>query len=171
MSFEEAAVNDQPRGWIEHRQPYLANLCSVVSTHAVDKFKDVADTNFNEVLFSLCHRPELLFALHDLNLALTHKIQQPTHCARAIEGLRSYFGPEDARKNAWEEMRDSLNLSQPYVQFITDQSRGPRHGSLLDISAADSRAALERTWTIVNRFLEFRKRGDKKLPLTEFPLL
>jgi hypothetical protein len=169
--FEEAAIDDQPRGWIEHRQPNLAALCSVISTHAVDKFKTAGDASFNDVFFALCDSPELLFALHDLNLALTHKVQQPTHCARTIEGLRNYFGAEEKTKVAWERMRENLNLTQPYIQFITDQSRGPRHGSLLDVSSADSRTTLERTWIIVNRFLEFRKRGDKKLPLTEFPLL
>ena len=68
-------------------------------------------------------------------------------------------------------MRDNLNISQPYMQFVTDQSTAPRHGSIMNVSAEKLRASLERTWIIANQFLEFLKRGKKPLPLSEFPLL
>jgi hypothetical protein len=152
----------RPRGWIEYRQDYLAKINSVIS---------MQDKSFNALFDILCEHPAVLFALYDLKLALTHKIQQPTHCARAIESLRNYFTSDDDRSAGWKLMRESLNFSKPYVEFVTNQSKGPRHGSILDVTAEESKTALERTWTIANRFFELLKRGDKGLPLSEFPLL
>jgi hypothetical protein len=101
--FNEATVEGQPRGWIEYRQENLAKINSVISLH---------DKSFNTLFDILCQQPLVLFALHDLKLALTHKIQQATHCARAIEGLRSYFGSDDKRKAEWKLMQDNLNVTQ-----------------------------------------------------------
>jgi hypothetical protein len=30
---------------------------------------------------------------------------------------------------------------------------------------------IKRSWIVMNRFLEFKKRGDEALPLSDFPLL
>jgi len=68
-------------------------------------------------------------------------------------------------------MRDNLNVSQQFLEFITDHSIGPRHGDVLDIPFSIINELIRRSWIVMNRFLEFKKRGDQKLPSSDFPLL
>jgi hypothetical protein len=168
--FEEATVDNQPRGWIEYRQPYLETLVSSISNSGREHFRATYDNSFNQVFFALCDHPTLLFALHDLNLALTHKVHQPTHCARAIESLRRYFDPSD-RKKGWALLRNALNVSEDYLKFITNLSQEPRHGAIIDVNASDSREILVRTWTVANRFLEYLRAQSSGQALPAFPPL
>lgn len=68
-------------------------------------------------------------------------------------------------------MREALNLHEDYLSFITDQSKGPRHGDIKGGGFLEIRDTIQRSWTVMNRFLEFKKRGDNRLPLADFPLL
>jgi hypothetical protein len=69
-------------------------------------------------------------------------------------------------------MRAALNATKPYVQSITEMSHGTRHGDWsTERSEEEARKTTERAWILMNRFLEYRKRGDQSLPLTDFPLL
>jgi hypothetical protein len=68
-------------------------------------------------------------------------------------------------------MRDSLNIDQPYLEFITEHSKGPRHGDVKGSTFSATRETIKRSWIVMNRFLEFRKRGNRPLSLSEFPLL
>jgi len=68
-------------------------------------------------------------------------------------------------------MQTGLNLDAAYLKLITDQSVGPRHGDHQYVLGTMTREIATRSWTVMNRFLEYLKRGRAALPPDEFPLL
>ena len=69
----------------------------------------------------------------------------------------------------WAFMQENLNLSEGYLKFITNLSRGPRHGVVGPVRVDDIQQVRIHAWTVASRFIEFRKRGNVKLPVLEFP--
>jgi hypothetical protein len=116
--------------------------------------------------------PPLFLAIRDLSDAIKTSNLAEINCTRAIETIRNYFiPPGGSRKDGWMPMRKALNVSQEYVTSITNLSRGPRHGDYYEMPTQKVRDACEKTWMLMNRFLEYRKRGNQPLPLSEFCLL
>jgi len=114
----------------------------------------------------------LYLAMNDLIVAITLPGQIPLNCGRAIESLRRIMVPVDPdRKLGWPTIRSALNLTQSYVEFITKASSDQRHGCRSGIPSSTAQEILERSWTIMNRFVEYRKRDSTSLPLSDFPLL
>ena len=68
-------------------------------------------------------------------------------------------------------MRQKLNIELEYLSFITEESRGPRHGDRFKGTPTAYKEVLKRSWNVMNRFLEYKKRKDKQLSLSTFPLL
>jgi hypothetical protein len=110
-------------------------------------------------------------ALNDLVTANTLPHYSPVTCARTIEGLRHLIAPGLQPKDGWSSLRQNLNIDENYLKFITDHSKGPRHGDPQHIPGAITTDIITRTWVIMNRFLEYRKRGNDALPISEFPML
>jgi hypothetical protein len=114
----------------------------------------------------------LLKPLNDLVQTLFNPLDSFVNCQRAIEGLaRLISSDEENRQKRWVNLRENLNLSREYVQPISDQSTAYRHGYTGPISMVDVGMTHTKAWIITARFLEFRKRGNVKLPLSEFPVL
>ena len=68
-------------------------------------------------------------------------------------------------------MQAALNISRPYQQWVTSLSANPRHADRSHITGANTTEALSRTWSLMNRFLEYKRRGDKPLSAPDFPVL
>lgn len=115
--------------------------------------------------------PEIALALNDLAETLERPHDAVVGCARAIERIRHQVAPGMDRKPQWNAMRDSLNISKDYIDMVTALSAAPRHGDSKQPPGAETIEARKRAWVIMNRFLEFRKRNNQPLPLSEFPLL
>lgn len=112
----------------------------------------------------------LMLAMNDLVVAISHFNLAIINCARAIEALRTSMTPEGMdREEAWPIMQKNLNVTKRYLAFVTGLSAGPRHGSKRAPEEGQQAEVLKRSWTVMNRFLEFRKRGS--VPLTDFELL
>jgi hypothetical protein len=89
-----------------------------------------------------------------------------------MEHLRNLITPRQGKAQGWANMRELLNVELPYLKLITDNSLGPRHGDFSGSSAPDVFEARKRSWIIMSRYLEFKKRGGiASLPLASFPLL
>ena len=128
--------------------------------------------NFERMYRLVIGEPALFMALNELvgSLYIPHQI--PVNCGRAIEGIRKLFAPVGTpRDQEWKLMRENLRLTSSYIELITNESKSPRHGDRTFIPASVLDPILERSWIIMNRFLEFRKRGNQPLPLSEFPEL
>jgi hypothetical protein len=117
--------------------------------------------------------PNLSLAINDLIVAVTVPAHIAINCARSIEALRNILVPEESkRKQGWAELREALRLEKSYIEFITTASTGPRHGTERYLPTQDiHKEVMKRSWVIMNRFLEYRKRGNQLLPLVEFPVL
>jgi hypothetical protein len=117
----------------------------------------------------------IAMTLRDITDGLRQNYSGIIGAARAIDSICNYFIPEGGeRKDGWPRMRAALNATEPYVQSISEQSKGPRHAKWSSASIAndqEARKTMERAWILMNRFLEYRKRGDHPLPASEFPLL
>ncbi len=114
----------------------------------------------------------IVMALNDLvaSIALPH--HAPVNCGRTVEAIRQMMQPRAGdRRDAWATMRENLNIDIAYLSFISDQSKGPRHGDRAGITPSAYEETIKRTWVVMNRFLEYKKRGSQALPRTEFPLL
>lgn len=146
------------------QHPRLAALCSA--------FRLTDPTGFMRIVFIVLSDFSLCMALNDLNEAITLTHHATHSCARCIERLRTAMcGETMDRREAWIQFRSNLQMSREYINYITDRSAGSRHGDPTFIPGPEVTEVTERSWTIVNRFLEFRKRGNIALPLSEFPLL
>ena len=116
--------------------------------------------------------PPLFQALDDLIVLITLPHHAAVDCARAIEGLRNLVAARGATvSRSWEQMRNALQLDRSFLQPITDTSTAPRHGDRNFIPGTTVTEIVRRSWIIMDRFLEYQKRGNISLPATDFPLL
>jgi hypothetical protein len=159
-SFIEA---DGERRGIVLRDRELEALCTAFSPN---------HESFDEVMAFVHADLRLSQALRDLTDAISGPHMIPSMCARAIETLRVLIVPHGSdRKQGWLLMQQHLNLSEGYIKGVTDYGIAPRHGDHEFVSETTTRMIATRSWTIMNRFLEYRKRGSQPLPLGSFPLL
>jgi hypothetical protein len=63
--------------------------------------------------------------------------------ARVIESARRMIAPTLDGTPAWVAMHEALNVSQSYLKWITDQSKGPRHGDPSQASASTQMEAMQ----------------------------
>jgi hypothetical protein len=114
----------------------------------------------------------LLFVFNDLVDSIAHPLQAIVNCGRALEGIRLLMSPNVTSKpEQWRIMQEKLNIARSYRELVTEQSQGPRHADRTGVTDVTFQTSLERTWTIMNRYLEFRKRGEIPLTAPEFDLL
>jgi hypothetical protein len=123
------------------------------------------------VLPFVLNDPTIFIALTDLISSVNFTADAAVKCGRAIESIRHYMAPQNDRSAGWSAMRDNLNFSRTFLEFITENSKGPRHGDVTNTPVSVIDETIRRSWIVMNRFLEFKKRGDQQLPLVEFPLL
>lgn len=141
----------------------LSALCTAFSSDA---------ESFDVILDFVLQDLRLSRAIRDLveSIAGPHII--PTNCARSIETLRSIMVPANIeRKHGWTFMQENLRVTADYLRLITDHGVGPRHGDLKYVPGETTRVIAERSWTVMNRYFEYIKRGKHPLPLAEFPIL
>jgi hypothetical protein len=147
----------------------LPALCTAYKLNTQDP-KENAE--FDKLYEMVLAEPPLFMAMNDLIAGITLPHHGAVNFARAIETLRHHISPPGSTaKETWQILRDKLNLDISYLQPITDVSTKPRHGDRIHISGATITDVCQRSWVVMNRYLEFRKRGGKPLPEAEFPVL
>jgi hypothetical protein len=117
--------------------------------------------------------PPLFRALSDLIEAITVVHVSCVNCGRAIDSIRRMITPPGttSEKQAWIAMQAALNISPAYQRFISDNATGPRHGDPSFVPGNITTEVTHRAWAVMNRYLEYRKRGNAPLIAPEFPLL
>jgi hypothetical protein len=150
---------------LHHYHPNLEGLVSVLTT------QQDGGINIGDVLPIILSDPTIQVALTDLLETLEATREAPFRCGRAVDAIRHSMVMGKERKEGWARMRDCLNVSEEYLSFITEESKGPRHGDVKTNAWDASREILSRSWSIMNRFLEFKIRGSQPLPRDLFPLL
>lgn len=114
----------------------------------------------------------LRHAITDLLSMLWWPSYAPIACGRVIDSIRRMVSvPETPEKAAWTAMQTALNVDAAYLKFVTDLSRGPRHGHRVEVSGSDSAEMSERTWAVMNRFIAFLRNDRQSLREADFPRL
>jgi hypothetical protein len=162
LTFDTVTLEDGNPLPFRTTDPQLAAKATALSSN--DDFKFLLDLATNDMT--------VFMALRNLNEAMEPRCAQ-VKAAHAMDGLRSYFVPSGAKDffAGWAPLREALNVSEPYLKTITDQSKAPRHGDYVPSPGINRTDVVFRAWEIMNRFLEYKKRKSGKLPLSEFPLL
>jgi hypothetical protein len=152
---------------IMQHDPRLASLCTAYSLDPARK------VDLGRVYELSLTEPPLFRALNDLIEAITIPHVSSVNCGRVIDSIRRMITAPGtlSDKLAWKAMNDSLNISQGYQQLISNTSTGPRHGDPAFVAGNTTEEITRRTWMIMNRFIEYRKRGNTPLSATEFPIL
>lgn len=155
---------------IEGVRSPIANDAQQLASHCTVAAPGIEKT-YMEVLKIVFAEHELLLALNDLVESIATPNVSAVNCARVVEGLRYLIAPEKPLKEQWAEMHVALRLSQSYLQLITETSTDLRHGKRNPVTADVAWEIINRSWVVMNRFLEFRKRGNVALSESEFPRL
>lgn len=164
--LDEFIGPDKKRMPIQPRDPRFAPHCTAYGLDETRQF------DFDDVYRIVATKPALFLALNDLITGLYLPDEGPIVCARAIESLRRLFAPKDVKPSAqWPYMHTALGVTEEYLKPITIISAGPRHGDRTVALDGDLVSVAERSWVIMNRCLEYYKRGEKPLPEAEFPIL
>lgn len=159
--LETVTKPDGIRYNIVPRRPDLASLVT-----AFDNSQSA------EMLATVYSDPLIFMALNDLIASITLPHHAPVNCGRAMESIREVMSPVKGDKiQGWQTMRDNLRIDINYLNFITKESTGPRHGIRSGITPLSFQETIRRSWIVMNRFLEFKKRGGRQLPPADFPVL
>jgi hypothetical protein len=130
--------------------------------------------NFRTAYRTAFKYPALSMALGDLIQSGTTWHIGIQNCGRVIDALRRLLTPPDApedRADSWPLLRQAVKADRPYLDYIMERSKGPRHGDRTPIPGREVEECVTRTWTVMNRFLEYMKRGSQPLPDAQFPEL
>ena len=116
--------------------------------------------------------PALLCALNDLIETLTEPNVAPVNCGRVLDRLRKIVAPNEKKPvKGWAVLQGIVNVDQRFTEWVSELSTDPRHGGWSNADDAEIKEAVRRCWVVMNRFIEYRKRGNQPLPLDKFPLL
>ena len=134
------------------------------------RYVSYPDSDIAQVYETLVKEPYLYHAMNDLIMAIGVPHLAAINCARAVESVRTLIAP-GKRGSGWSLMQSTLNLTEAYVRPITKLSEAPRHGDRAWISHEPIEDVIERSWIIMDRFIEWRRKGENPLPLDRFPIL
>jgi len=130
-------------------------------------------TSVFKIIELAMREPLIPYALRDLNECFIPN-RTTVNCARVIETIRYMIHPttkDDKRDRAWKAMQRALNIEHSFIKLISDHALSHRHGSYAPVDASTNDEISHRTWEIMNRFLEYRKRDNHPLTAPDFPLL
>jgi hypothetical protein len=146
--------------------PTVAGLCTAYQVNEPDT------STLEKIYDMVLNDPGLSDALNDLMLAITVPRVAAMVCGRAMDGLKNLLSPPGTKApQAWAQMQQILRIERNYRQFITTASARPRHAHRDHIPGDVTRKIWRRSWIIMDRYLEYRKRGSQPLPASEFCLL
>ena len=158
-----------PDGSVTELAPMDPSLPPLCTAYSLDP---VRLPDFNAVINAVFTSPDLFMALEDLIGAITLPHVAAVNCARAMDRLKHLIataGSDD--RGAWKQMRDTLQIDEAYLKYVTDVSKGPRHGRLGHTPGNLTTEGTRRSWTVMNRYFEYVKRSERPLDATSFPPL
>lgn len=157
-----------PDGSESEIMPEDRSVASLCTAYGLDVSRR---SDFSDVYRTVLSDPAIFMALHDLIESISNQHAAPVNCARAIEGIRHLIAPGLDAKKGWIVLDNALRCNQTYTDLIISNSFQQRHGNRVPVSAPIVREIVQRSWVLMNRFLEYKKRGAAPLPQPEFPTL
>ena len=162
--FDTFTLPDGKTSEIRPANEFLAKRCTVI---------DGNGKNIHRVVELAMAEPLIHFALRDLNDCFVPN-RTTVNCARVLETIRTMVHPtpvDGDRRPAWQAMQAALNIKQSYTQIITSNSLSHRHGAFEPVDGPTNEQIIQRTWEVMNRFLQFRIGGNQALSSPDFPEL
>jgi hypothetical protein len=148
--------------------PHLVGVCTAFKMNPAT-IKEKRD--LEKILGIVMTEPALFMALNDLIQGASVPHMTPANCGRVVDALRKLVTPGIEPKQGWPIFQQIVQADEAYLTFISEHSKKPRHGEHIRIDGPTTMEIAKRTWIIMNRFLEYRIRGNQPLPLAEFPQL
>ena len=162
----------RPDGVSEPIAKYNPELGALCKSYKFPPQHSIDSKEFMRVVNIVTAEPNLMGAMMDVADTLANFHQTPTNCGRALDGIKKSIAPGLEPGAGWGVLQSLLRISKPYREYITKRSTDPRHGDrTVDIPPNEISEILRRTWKILDRYIEFRKRGGQPLPENEFPEL
>ena len=128
-------------------------------------------SDYSIIASIIVKEPPLFAILNDMIESITIPHVSLVNCGRIIDAIRRLISPDVEGGPAWRKMHEVLNISKSYQQFISQESTGPRHGDRQHVTGSVTTEVVRRTWIILDRYLDFRKRNDAPLTAPDFPQL
>jgi hypothetical protein len=166
LLLETFVLPDGTQGPVVFDDPGLAALCTMYQINA-----PAGDGRFDDIYKLVLGDNELFLALDDLIMAITMPHVAAINCGRVLDGIRRMIAPGVPTKNGWAAMQTALNIDPQYQRFISNTSADPRHADRSFIPGETATDIVTRTWTIMNRFIAYKKGGGTQLTPPEYPLL
>jgi hypothetical protein len=163
--FEFAILPDRTPSTLRFCDPSLAQYCRSYSLDP-SRMQDL-----QTITDIVAKEPPLSRTLNDVIECITIPHVATINCGRIIYSIRKQIAPGLGAKQGWPAMHKALNVSQAYQEYISTVSTGPRHGDSAYVSGRVTTEIVKRTWTIMDRYLEYRKRGKTILTAPDFPQL
>jgi hypothetical protein len=148
--------------------PSLALICT---SYNLDAKTSEEKDGLRRIVLAVFSDPAIFMALNDLTQAIAIPHYTEINCGRVLDGLRKIMAPGLEPKQGWATMQKTLQVSEGYMEWVSKHSTNPRHGDRSPKEREILQEIAARTWRVMNRFLEYKKREDKTLPASEFPLL
>lgn len=117
---------------------------------------------------------ELRIVLGDLRRSMEYPNDTALFCYRAIEGIMQFFMEGDSkdnsvRKNAWESMRNNLNISESWIKEKFEKLSIPsRHAKRVSLTGKMRENMMNDAWKVVDRFIVFLKNDQHNLDKNKF---
>jgi hypothetical protein len=161
-----------PQGIVGPIQKINAALGALCTAFTFPPKSAEQSIEFEHVLRIVLGEPNLQGSFMDLGDTLATFHQVPTNCGRVLDSLRKAIAPGVEAGPGWGILQTLLRVNRSFRSFVTTRSTDPRHGDRESaIPEEELTEILNRTWQIMDRFIEFRKRGSVQLPSDEFPEL
>lgn len=130
------------------------------------------DEGFNASLRSILTNQHALLALRDVVEAIDEFHEGPIKSGRCVDSIRAYFVPPGGKKeDGWAPLRMSLRVSKNFLDVVMNASKGPRHGDRSNVRKTMTLEVTRNAWILMDRFIEYHKRGKVPLPESDFPEL
>lgn len=113
-------------------------------------------------------------ALGDLREAIRMPHDTGFFCFRAVESMRQLFvevKDGNETETSWERMSSALRIEQSYIAVLERFGKPQRHGETPYMSGDNRFIAMNRTWQIVDRYIEFARTGFVPLSSADFETL
>jgi len=166
LILEKAHYPDGTVADIYHSDPTLPPLCTSYRTNQAEP-----DGSLDTALLTIMRDRSIMMALHDLTETMEAPSRIRTNCFRAVEAITQSISRSGKPPKIYGVLRDALNISDAYIDPIREESKGPRHGDPFRPPSMSEYEIRQRAWTIMNRFLEFRKRKNQPLTSPDFVVL
>jgi hypothetical protein len=155
-----------PTGGMSEMLPQDSAVVPLCTAFSIDNGEE-----FEKIYRIVISDPAIFMALNDLIVAISSPHAAPVNCYRAVEGIRHLIAPGLEPVDQWPLMNEALRISKTYVNVIRENATQQRHGNRLPVPGPTVRQLVSKSWVIMNRFLEYKKRGAIPLPQSEFPTL